>query len=142
MTRAVFICAALSLLLVSCSGRPTYPEPPHTAAEVEIDTKALKPEIPQFFTYHYRDKEISFFVISVRGRVLSFFDACGKCYPWKLGYRFDGGFIVCRKCNVRYAPAEIEKGIGSCFPVRVSGQLRGDKYIIPVQELEKGAHMF
>ncbi len=128
--------------VISCSQHPVYPEPPRTALGIEIDIKTLKPDIPRFFTYHYNKKNINFFVFKTNDAVLSFFDACAKCYPQKLGYRFDDGFLACKACNERYSVSEVGKGFGSCFPIRLSGNLRQGKYIIPVAELEKAVHRF
>ncbi|HEX8949254.1 MAG TPA: Fe-S-containing protein [Dissulfurispiraceae bacterium] len=141
-----FIALLALLTAAACSRHPVYPEPVRTASEVEIGMKALTEGSPQFFTYHFQDKDINFFVIKTGGKVLSFFDACAKCYPKKLGYRIDNGYIVCKSCNVRYSVAEIEKGIGSCFPIQIPGQLDGNiqdgKYRIAVAELEKAAYRF
>ncbi|GAB4422950.1 MAG: hypothetical protein OHK0032_18230 [Thermodesulfovibrionales bacterium] len=130
------------LLLVACSRQPVYPAPQVEGSAVVIDAKALNPEMPEFYTYRYRNKNINFFVVKINGRVLSFLDACANCYPKKLGYRFEDGHIVCRACNVRYSVSEVEKGFGGCFPIHIQGHLQDGKYLIPISVLEGMADKF
>jgi uncharacterized membrane protein len=102
---------------------------------IVIDAGTLEPDIPKFYTYHYRNKNINFFVIKTGGKILSFLDACANCYPAKLGYRFDNGYIICKRCSVRYSVSEVERGFGSCFPIRIPDHLQEGKYLIPVSTL-------
>lgn len=133
---AVYIILVIFMFFVSCSNQPSYPKPPQTGAEVVLDVGTLKSEVPEFFTYHYRGKRINFLVLKVNDKVFSFLDACETCYPAKKGYRFDGGRIICRECNVGYPVNEIENGVGSCIPIRIIGNIREGKYVIPVPALE------
>ena len=94
------------------------------------------------FHLQYRGKKINFFVIKVDNRVLSFLDACARCYPAKRGYRCEGGSIICRECNVRIPISQIEKGIGSCYPIKVEGSLRDGRYLIPVSQLKEMVDKF
>jgi uncharacterized membrane protein len=130
------------LFLFSCSGRPTYPEPPLRGADVVIAARELLQGNPSFFTFPYHGKTITFFVIKKGDRILSFLDACAKCYPSKLGYRPEGQHIVCRKCGTRYSVADIENGFGSCFPIKIEGRVQDGEYHIPVSLLEKEADKF
>ncbi len=130
------------LFIAACSAQPAYREAPRSGPDIAVELKTLVPDVPAFFTYHYRGKKINFFVMKVDGRVLSFFDACARCYPARRGYRYEEGSIICRECNVRYSVSQIEKGIGSCFPIRVEGSLRDGKYLIPVSVLEGMADKF
>lgn len=139
---AIVIAFFILLFLILSYRQPVYPEPPHIGSDVVIEVGTLKHEIPQFFTYHYHDKNISFFVVKTGDKVLSFLDACSRCYRHKRGYRFDNGQFVCRKCDVEYSVQEIEKGVGSCYPIKVSGYLQDGRYIIPLSALEKMADKF
>lgn len=107
-----------------------------------VDISTLKPEIPMFYTYHYLGRKINFFVIRINDKVVSFIDACENCHTAKLGYRFDEGYFICRHCNVRYPVSEIEKGIGSCFPIPVTGRIQYGQYLIHVSMLDKMADKF
>lgn len=134
--KLLYIALSL-LLLISCSRQPVYPVPAIEGSDIVIDAGTLGPDIPKFYTYHYRGKNINFFVIKINGEILSFLDACINCYPAKLGYRFDSGYIICKRCNVKYSVSEVEKGFGGCFPICISGHLREGKYRIPVSELQR-----
>ena len=135
------LCFVLSFFL-SCSRQPLYPEPSRAGSGVVVDVRTLIPEIPIFFTYHYHNRKINFFVIKINDKVLSFLDACTKCYPAKLGYRFDNGYIICRACNVRYSISEVEKGFGSCLPIQITGHFQGGKFLILLSEFERMADKF
>jgi uncharacterized membrane protein len=128
--------------LLSCSKQPVYPEPFIKGAEAVINAGSLRPESPLFFTYPAHGKKINFFVVKTGGKVLSFLDACESCYPSRLGFRVDEGFISCRKCEVRYSLSDIEKGFGSCFPIEIKGYLSGGEYRIPVSRLQEAAEKF
>lgn len=132
----VFICFA------SCSKQPDYPKAPVTGSEIIVDINTLKPDVPQFFTYNHKNKNLRFFVIKSNDKVLSFFDGCATCYKTKLGYRFENGHFICKKCNMKYSIPEMEKGFGGCFPVRIEGHIQGSKYIIPVPLIEKASGLF
>jgi len=137
-------CILLIVLLFSfsCSKQPSYQSPLLRDSNVVVDIASLKPEVPVFFTYRYLGKKISFFVIKIDGKVLSFIDACENCHHAKLGYRFDKGFLVCRLCNVSYPVSEIERGIGSCFPFPLTGRIQDGQYLIHVSMLQKMANKF
>ena len=98
--------------------------------------------MPVFFTYSYKRRNINFFVLKHDGKVLSFLDACARCYPERLGYRFEGGRFICRECKMGYSVEDIEKGAGSCHPIRLKGELRDGVYRIPLSEIEKHADKF
>ncbi|HXX53163.1 MAG TPA: Fe-S-containing protein, partial [Thermodesulfovibrionales bacterium] len=97
-------------LISACSDQPIYPEVPKIGGDVVVDVSGLSSEIPDFFTYHYHGKKINFFVMKVNQTIVSFLDACAKCYSEKKGYRFDGEHVICRACNLKYPVSEIEKG--------------------------------
>ncbi len=130
------------LLILGCSNQPRYPEPENVDDKVVIDINHLEEKRPVFYSYHFNRKRINFFVIKINGRVMSFLDACRECYPEKLGFGFDNGQIYCRSCNVRYPVESIEKGFGSCYPIKVEGKGDGLKYYIQLKTLQAGADKF
>lgn len=86
---------------------------------------------------------IHFFIVKVDDRVISFLDACTKCYPQKKGFSFDSGSVICRACDERYPISVIEKGFGSCYPIRLEGRMENGRYLISAAYLEKlGAKYF
>lgn len=130
------------LLLSSCSRTTSYSEAPRAGQEIVVDVAGFSQEIPRYFTYSYKGKNINYFIVRSGDKVLGFLDACASCFPQKKGYSFDRGYFICRACNVRYSVSEIEKGIGGCFPIRISGELRGQKFVIPASTLEAAVDKF
>jgi len=144
---AVLSIKALTLsfifsFLAACSEQPAYPEPSRIGRDAVVDVTRLPSDIPEFFTYHYGGKRINFFVVKTKDTVLSFLDACVRCYTEKRGYRYEGGYVICRACNMRYPVSEIEKGFGSCHPIRLAGHVQNGQYFIPLSLLEEQADKF
>jgi uncharacterized membrane protein len=135
------LCAMLAMVS-ACRQQPVYPPPAVRGHEVIVDLSALKNNIPLFQTYQYNGKNISFFVMALEGRVVSFFDACASCYRHKMGYRYDDGFVTCRYCNMKFALHKLEKGLGGCYPIKIEGITGRVEYRIPKALLEKGAYLF
>ncbi len=133
----------LSILFLSyCSRQPLYPSAPINGDKVVIDITNLNEGIPAFYSYDYNKKRINFFVIRINGRVSSYLDACSSCYPKRLGFGFDNGYIYCRSCDVRYPVNEIEKGLGSCYPIKIPGEEKDGGYLISIKTLQEGANKF
>lgn len=127
----------LLIIFTACSRPLAYPEAPRSGQDVSIDISALQPGIPQYFSHSFKGANIHFFVVKMEDRVISFLDACTKCYPQKKGFRYDSGSVICKACNERYPVSEIENGFGSCYPIKLPGRIEGNKYLIPAAELEK-----
>lgn len=132
----------LSCALTSCSQQPVYSPPPQIGPDVIIETSQLRPKTPLFFTYRHGRRNINFFVMELGGKVQSFFDACMTCYPKKKGYRSDNDTVVCRACNRSFSVYTLEKGVGGCYPIKLSGREKGGKYIIAVSAIEAQADKF
>jgi uncharacterized membrane protein len=133
------LSAALLLLVVvsGCSRRPAYPEPPLTADAVIIAVSDLRTDLPRFFTYRQEGGEVNFFVVRTGGEVLTFLDACGRCYSKKLGYACEKGAVYCRACNERYPIEALAKGFGSCKPIRLESEIRDGKLYIRREKLRE-----
>ncbi len=132
----------LAALLIGCTRQPVYPAPPVAGTDAVIDTATLTPDVPQFFTYQYQGRNISFFVISMDGRIISFFDACASCYKHKQGYRCEENGVTCRYCGMKFPIYKLEKGLGGCYPIKVEGRVADGKYRIPLASLEAEADKF
>lgn len=137
-----FLCWCAFAMLLSCSRQTVYPAPSLAGSNVVVDVTELKGDIPQFFTYRYQGKNISFFVIKIDDDILSFLDACVTCYPHKQGYRYEEGVVVCRACNQRFPVYKLEKGIGNCYPIKIAGRMENGKYLIHRSSLEQEAGKF
>jgi uncharacterized membrane protein len=141
------LAIVLSLLFsatwfIGCSRQPAYPSPPMAGGNVVIEIAALQADAPAFFTYHYQGKKINFFVFKDHEKILSFLDACAGCYPHKRGYRYDDGAVICRYCSQKFPVSKLEKGLGSCYPIRLGGRMENGKYLIPLFALESAVNQF
>jgi uncharacterized membrane protein len=136
------LAGTLVLVLSACSRQPRYPAPPQRGSDIVIDVATIENEVPKYFTYRHRDRNINFFVLKFPDRVLSFLDACITCYPQKLGYRHEQGYVTCRACGTRYSVYKLETGLGGCYPIRITGRLDKGDYIIPLAELASHAGKF
>ncbi len=132
----------LAALLIGCTRQPVYPAPAVSGSDAVIDTGTLTPDVPQFFTYQYQGRNISFFVINTDGRVVSFFDACASCYKHRQGYHWEENGVTCRYCGMKFPIYKLEKGLGGCYPIKVEGRVADGKYRIPLASLEAEAGKF
>jgi uncharacterized membrane protein len=140
MRSLVAIAAAGSVL--SCGPAWNYPAPAMTSDEIVVNTAEFTPEVPRFYTYRTRGRNVNFFVIEIDGRVLSFLDACVNCYPRKQGYRFGNGIVTCRACDTSYSVQNLEHGVGGCVPIRFEGKKENGRYIISRAGLDRHAGKF
>ena len=135
------VLAAVGSIL-SCAPVRSYPEPLMTDDQIVVQIAELTPEVPQFYTYRTRGRNVNFFVVEIDGRVLSFLDACVNCYPRKQGYQYGNGMVTCRACDTSYSVHNLEHGIGGCFLIRFEGKQENDRYIISRAGLDRHAAKF
>ena len=121
-----------------------HPEVRARDGSVTIDLAGIDAESGRFHTYRSDSGHlIDFFVYRERSGVPhAVLDACRTCYRWKKGYALDGKEVVCLKCDVRFKLASLVQGTGSCVPVALTTEQRGETLVIPVTELEAGARFF
>ena len=139
---ATWCLLSLFASLTACSRQQRYAAPPIDGDAIVIQISELPLEVPQFYSYRAKGKDVNFFVLRLQDRVLSFLDACITCYPWKLGYKSKDGFVVCRACDTTYSIYKLEKGIGGCYPIRIEGRQEGGSYLIARSTLERNVGKF
>lgn len=88
------------LLLTSCAKKPIYPDAPVSGETITIDIKPLEEEAPVFYSLRHKGKRIDFFVVKMKGKVQSCFDACAKCYPIALREKAEGDRYLIDKKSV------------------------------------------
>ncbi len=140
---ALALAASLAALaaLAACSNAPAYDEASFAGEEVRIGVGSLQDYETLFRSYTVKGKKINFFVIKTTDGIRTYFDACAKCFPKKLGYRSDGQYMVCRACGTRFHKDRLE-GLGSCHPIALEGRVAGDELIIDREEIIKGFRYF
>jgi len=140
---ALLITLLLATLLgFACTSRHTYAAPTIVGPNVVIEISALKTAEPLFLTYQYNGKQINFFILRLDSGVQSYLDACASCYHNKQGYRPEDGAVTCRYCNIKFPVYKLEKGLGSCYPIKLEGKTEEGKYLISRAALENAATMF
>ncbi len=133
--------ALVAVTLFSCARKPTYPENRSPSGEIRFAIEALRDREPEFHSLVHEGTRIDYIVLKINGHMESYFDACAKCYPKKLGYRKEGGYLKCVACGQRY-PLEDLGGIGSCHPLKLAGRVEGDSYVIEKSDIIKGLRYF
>jgi Membrane iron-sulfur containing protein FtrD-like len=136
------IPAVLAILLFSCTRSVPYRELPFDGHSVKINLAGIRENQPEFYSVVINGKRLSFFVVLLNGEVQSYFDACAKCYPRKLGFSSDGGDMRCRACNAKYHLDQLKEGIGSCYPFRLTGVEKNGMYVITKDALLEGNRFF
>jgi len=130
------------MLLWACSRLPTYDPPEVKGQYVLVSLKDLPLHSPKFYTYSTGHKSINFFVVKTEHSVEAYLDACIKCYPHKKGFRVEGFFIVCRYCGSRYPMDNLKRGLGTCYPIPLKAQRKGDFLYIEISTLKDAERYF
>jgi uncharacterized membrane protein len=128
-----------------CSRNTTkYPELHARDGSVAVDLSGIGAESGRFCTYRADlGKKVNFFVYRESSGVPhAVLDACRTCYRWKKGYVLEGKDVVCLKCDMRFKLDSLAQGTGSCVPLALKTEQRGDTLTIPVSELEAGSRFF
>ena len=139
----IFAVLGLCLVLSSCSKKPVYPEARFDDRNVRIELRNLIENKPVFYTFRAANgKGINYFVLKLNGDVQSYFDACAKCFPKKLGYLPVKDRLLCRVCDIEYSVYDLKDGIGSCYPIKLKGTIERGYYLIDKNDLLQGAKYF
>lgn len=138
--RLLAIMFALMFIVTAC-GKPQYQGPPMRDGKIVINAGEIKENEVRFYGYAIGKKRIDFFVLRVNGRMEAYLDACARCWPQKMGFRVKDGMLHCLACNEFYALDSL-KGIGSCYPMPIKGEIIKGEYVIDPEELKAGARYF
>jgi uncharacterized membrane protein len=132
-------------LLPECSrNRTKYPELTARAGVVTVDLAGIAAGSGRFHSYRSRSgKNVDLFVYREDSGVPhAVLDACRTCYRWKKGYVLDGKEVVCLKCDLRFSLERLAHGTGSCVPIALATEQRGDTLAIAAAELEGATRFF
>ncbi len=142
LKRVVLFIVFLALLgaVSGCRKKPQYTALTEAGDYLRLDTAGLSKGLPHFYSFMHEGKKIDFFVIK-GGGIASYFDACMKCYPKRLGYRAEDDRLVCRACGIGYSFENIS-GVGSCYPIRLEGRAEGNAYLIRKDKIIEGERYF
>jgi uncharacterized membrane protein len=112
--------------------------------EVRVDVAALKPQEVRFYQFlNSGNQEVRFFVGRDRtGRVQVAFDADETCAKYKRGFRREGEWMVCNKCDKAFRLTEVHTGGEGCSPVPVQHRLEGSQLVIAETDILQGWRLF
>lgn len=96
-----------------------------------------------FFTYKNGATDVNFLVIkSSDGQIRAALDTCDVCFRGRMGYRQEGDYMVCNKCNQKFHSNLINEIKGGCNPVPLQRAVIDGKVAIPEAELIQSAVYF
>ena len=138
----LLISAILTTLVLSCTKSTPYRELPFDGHMAKISLSGIREDQPEFYSVVIDGKKVSFFLVMINGEIQSYFNACARCYPKKMGFRPEGGYMKCRACDAKYPSEALKEGIGSCSPIPLEGVQKKKTYIITREALLKGTRFF
>lgn len=118
--------------------------PPTRDGVIRIDVSGLKPLEVRFFRYvNVASQEVWFFVGRDGAGVLQVaFDANEECAKLKRGYRHQGEWVVCNKCDKSFRLSEVNAGGGGCKPVPLAHRVDGGSLVLTENDLLQGWRLF
>ena len=120
-----------------------YPTVKAVQGQILLNAAEVSDGNAHFFTYPNGGTDVNFLVVkSADGQIRAAIDSCVQCYRSRLGYRKEGDYMVCNKCNQRFHTNLINEIKGGCNPVPLTRAITGDKLAIPEAELVQGALYF
>lgn len=141
---AVVVGALLATSAGCARDGAKYPEVSAQAGAVTVELSGIGPGSGRFLSYRSGSgKLVDFFVYRESSGVPhAVLDACRTCYRWKKGYALDGKEVVCLKCDMRFKLEGLAAGSGSCVPISLKTEQRGETVVVPASELEAGLPFF
>lgn len=117
---------------------------PDRSGMVTVDVARLKPQEVRFFRFlNAGNQEVHFFVgRDASGVVQVAFDASEVCAKLKRGFRHDGEWVICNKCDKSFRIAEVNAGGGGCKPIPLEHRVDGDHLLIAENDMLKGWSLF
>ena len=117
---------------------------PGPDGRMEIDLSGLAPRQVRFYRFLNRsNQEVKFFVgRDAEGAVQVAFDANEICFKTKRGYRPEGDWLICNKCDKSFRLAEVNAGGGGCKPVPLAHRLEGDRLLLAEADVLQGWRFF
>jgi uncharacterized membrane protein len=111
---------------------------------VTIDVGKLEPLQVRFFRFlNPANQEVKFFVgRDGDGTIQVAFDANEACFKTKRGYKAQGEWLVCRKCDKAFRLAGVNNGKGGCEPVQLAHRVVENRVLIAEQDVLAGWRYF
>lgn len=141
----VFVAAVLAADFVLEGRRGDFERvAPDQSGMVRIDLEGLEPLQVRFFHFlNTGNQEVRFLAgRDAAGHLQVAFDANELCFKAKRGYRSEGEWLVCNKCDKSFRLAEANAGGGGCNPVPLRHRVEGDELVIAEADILGGWRLF
>lgn len=109
-----------------------------------LDISDLEIGAARFYRFlNTGNQEVKFFVArDLHGTIQAAFDANEICYKTKRGYRHEGEWVVCNKCDKAFRVATLNEGGGGCKPVPLAHTVVGDQVVLQESDVLAGWRFF
>lgn len=117
---------------------------PGRDGKVRIAVGDLGKDEVRFFRFlNTSNQEVKLFVGRDGGGTVQVgFDANEICFKQKRGYRHEGEWLVCNKCDKAFKLAEVNAGGGGCKPVPIRHQVAGTEVVLAEADILEGWRLF
>jgi uncharacterized membrane protein len=139
------VVVAADLALQGKLGKPPYERvAAGTDGAVRISLAGLEPQQVRFFHFlNASNQEVWFFVgRDASGQLQVAFDASDVCAKGKRGFRHEGPWLVCNKCDKSFRLAETNAGGGGCRPVPLKFAVASGEVVIAQADVLTGWRLF
>lgn len=111
---------------------------------VRVSLDGLQPLQVRFYQFlNAGNQEVRFLVgRDGAGHLAVAFDGNEICAKSKRGFRAEGEWLVCNKCDKSFRLAEVNAGGGGCKPVPLEHRVEGDELVIAETDILKGWRLF
>lgn len=111
---------------------------------VHISLAGLEPQQVRFYQFlNAGNQEVHFFVgRDGAGHVQVGFDGNEICFKTKRGYRHEGEWLVCNKCDKSFRLAAVNQGGGGCNPIPLRHRVQGEELVIAEADVLGGWRLF
>ena len=117
---------------------------PDSNGQVILDVAEISPGELRFYRFlNAGNQEVKFFVGKDReNTVQAAFDANQICYKTKRGFRQDGDWVVCGKCDKAFRLTGVNDGGGGCMPVPLAHTVAGNRVVLEENDILAGWRYF
>jgi len=117
---------------------------PGTDGQVRISLADLKPQDVRFFRFlNAGNQEVRFFVgRDGAGHIQVAFDANEQCAKAKRGFRHEGEWMVCNKCDKAFRLMDTNSRGEGCTPIPVRFREAGQELVLAEADVLQGWRLF
>jgi len=120
------------------------PVSPGTDQQVRINLADLKPQDVRFYRFlNAGNQEVRFFVgRDGTGQVQVAFDADEQCAKAKRGFRHEGEWMVCNKCDKAFRLSQTNANGQGCTPIPLRFREDGQQLVLAEADILQGWRLF